>query len=177
MRALDPRRPGDAAFAVRATRLFRGAGYMAWTREADGEPPVHAAIAAVYAHVTAPLRRLADRFANEIVLTLGAGARPPAWALDALPDLPAIMAEAGARERSAERAAVDHVERVVLQDRVGQDFPATVTDVREGRAVVQLVDPAVVAPLDDDRAVAGERITARLVSADPVARRVRFIRA
>lgn len=177
VRALDPTRSGDAAFAVRATRLFRGAGYMAWTREADGEPPVHAAIAAVYAHVTAPLRRLADRFANEIVLALGAGAEPPAWARDALPSLPAIMAETGARERAAERAAVDHVEAVILGARVGEEFAATVTDVREGRAVVQIADPAVVAPLDDERAVPGERITARLVSADPLTRRVRFVRA
>ena len=83
VRALDPRRPDDAAFAVRASRLFRGAGYAAW-RPADGPPPVHAAIAAPYAHVTAPLRRLCDRIANEVVLALAAGAEPPEWALSAL---------------------------------------------------------------------------------------------
>ena len=35
--------------------------------------PIHAGVAAPYAHVTAPLRRLADRYANEIVLAHCAG--------------------------------------------------------------------------------------------------------
>ena len=42
------------------TMLFRGAGYAPFT---DGNAPaqaIHAAIAAPYAHVTAPLRRLVD---------------------------------------------------------------------------------------------------------------------
>jgi exoribonuclease R len=174
VRALDPARPGDAAFAVRATRLFHGAGYAAWTRESGEEPPVHAAIASIYAHVTAPLRRLADRFANEIVLALQAGAAPPEWAAGALVGLPATMAESGRRERSAERAAVDYVESALLAPRVGEEFAATVVDVREGRATVQLADPAVVAPLDADGAEAGSRVRVRVASADPSARAVRF---
>ena len=70
VRALDAANPRHAAFAVRASRLFRGAGYRAWTRAAGDPPPPHAAIAAPYAHVTAPLRRMADRVANEVVLAL-----------------------------------------------------------------------------------------------------------
>jgi exoribonuclease R len=177
VRGLDPARPGDAAFAVRATRLFHGAGYAVWRSEDGGEPPVHAAIASGYAHVTAPLRRLADRFANEIVLALCAGATPPAWVLEALPGIPGAMASAGGRERQAERAAVDYVESAVLAGRVGEVFTGTVVDIREGRATVQLSDPAVVAPLDAEGAVAGERITVRLSESDPAERRVRFTRA
>lgn len=173
VRALDPSRPAHAAFAVRATRLFHGAGYVAWTR-ADGEPPVHAAIAAVYAHVTAPLRRLADRFANELVLALHAGAAPPAWVVEALPEIPGIMAATGARERQAEKAAVDHVESALLAGRIGEVFAGVVTDVRDGHATVQLADPAVVAPLDDPGAIAGEPIRVRLTAADPLAGRVAF---
>ena len=168
--------PRDAAFAIRATRLFHGAGYAAW-RRADGEPPVHAAIASLYAHVTAPLRRLADRVANEIVLALCAGEDPPAWALEALPEIPGIMAETGARERQAERAAVDLVESAVLAGRVGEVFSGTVTDVREGRATVQLADPAVVAPLDADGVAPGDPVRVRLAAADPATRRVAFDRA
>ena len=78
VRSLDGRRPGDLAFAVRATRLFHGAGYAVWRREGSGAPPVHAAIASVYAHVTAPLRRLVDRFANEIVARAVRRRRPAA---------------------------------------------------------------------------------------------------
>ncbi|HTI34585.1 MAG TPA: hypothetical protein VL422_12970, partial [Miltoncostaea sp.] len=173
VRALDPRRPGHAAFAVRASRLFRGAGYAAW-RRADGPPPVHAAIAAPYAHVTAPLRRLCDRVANEVVLALAAGAEPPAWALEALDAMPERMAETTRRERDAERAAVDFVEAVLLAPRIGAVFDGVVTDVREGHATVQIADPAVVAPLDGDGAAPGTRVRARLAAADPEGRRVRF---
>jgi exoribonuclease R len=177
VRSLDPSRPAHAAFAVRATRLFHGAGYAVWRRADGGAPPVHAAIASLYAHVTAPLRRLADRFANEIVLAHCAGVAPPAWAMNAVEQMPDIMAACGSRERRAERAAVDYVESALLSGRIGEVFPGTVVDVREGRATVQLTDPAVVAPLDGDGAVAGERVSVRLARADIQAREVRFTRA
>jgi exoribonuclease R len=176
VRGLDPRRPGHAAFAVRATRLFRGAGYAAW-RRADGPPPVHAAIAAPYAHVTAPLRRLCDRVANEVVLALAAGTEPPEWALRALDETPERMAETTRRARDAERAAVDHLEAVLLAPRLGEVFDGVVTDVRDGRATVQVADPAVVAPLDGDGAEPGTRVRARLAVADPAGRKVRFAMA
>ncbi|MEK8226128.1 hypothetical protein NKG05_08695 [Oerskovia sp. M15] len=48
----------------------------------------HAAIAAEYAHVTAPLRRLVDRYGTEICLALSAGDEVPAWVRDALPGCP-----------------------------------------------------------------------------------------
>ena len=173
VRALDPRRPADAAFAVRASRLFHGAGYAVW-RRGEGEPPAHGAIAAPYAHVTAPLRRLADRVANEIVLALAAGAEPPPWALAALEEMPERMAEATGRERAAERAAIDYLEAVLLAPRVGEAFDGVVTDVRDDRATVQITDPAVVAPLDGDSAEPGTRVRVRLSVADPAERRVRF---
>ncbi|WP_217923565.1 RNB domain-containing ribonuclease [Miltoncostaea oceani] len=176
VRALDPADPHHAAFAVRAARLFGGAAYTPWRREDGTEPPVHAAIAAVYAHVTAPLRRLADRFANEIVLAFCEGREPPAWAVAPLDEIAATMAATGQRERQAERAAIDLVEAAVLAPRVGESFPAVVTDVRDDRVTVQVADPAVVAPLEDGAATPGERISARLVTADPATRRVRFAR-
>ncbi len=177
VRSLDPTRPTHAAFAVRATRLFRGAGYAAWRRIDGAAPPGHAAIASLYAHVTAPLRRLADRFANEIVVALCAGVDPPAWAAEALTEIPAIMASTVARERRAGRAAIDLVECAILAGRVGEAFPGMVIDVRDGRATVQLSDPAVVAPLDDVGAVAGDLLSVRLQSADAQTRQVRFTRA
>ena len=53
-----------------------------------GDPPVHAAIASIYAHVTAPLRRLVDRYANEIVLAHCAGVAPPGWVMAGLDAIP-----------------------------------------------------------------------------------------
>ena len=61
VRGLDRTNPRHLALIHEATALFRGAGYTAF----DGELPEqreHAAVAAPYAHVTAPLRRLVDRF-------------------------------------------------------------------------------------------------------------------
>jgi exoribonuclease R len=174
VRALDPSRPGDAAFAVRASRLFRGAGYAAWTRAAGDPPPPHAAIAAPYAHVTAPLRRMADRVANEVVLALSRGEEPPHWALEALPRMPEVMQAAGARERAAERLALDYLESVLLAGRVGEVFDATVVDVRDDRPVVQIAEPAVIAALDARGPKPGELLRVRLTEADPEARRVVF---
>ena len=171
VRGLDPARPGHAAFAVRASRALGGAGYAAW-RARDGEPPAHAAIAAPYAHVTAPLRRLADRAANEVVLALAAGAPVPAWALEALPALPDVMRETTARARAAERAAVDYVEAVVLAGCAGEVFDAVVVDVRDDRPVVQLAAPAVLATLDRAGPRPGDALRVRLVRVDPGARAV-----
>lgn len=57
--SLDPAQPAQVALMTRATHGLRGAGYQAF----DGSTPEHAghaAIAANYTHVTAPLRRLVD---------------------------------------------------------------------------------------------------------------------
>ena len=82
---LVSRIPEHAAFLNEATTLFRGAGYVAFGMPGpDGAvvpPPEntrHAAIAADYAHVTAPLRRLVDRYATEVCLAISAGTPGPA---------------------------------------------------------------------------------------------------
>lgn len=175
VRGLDPSAPLDAAMMAQAARALRGAGYQ----DFNAAPPAldrHWAIAASYAHVTAPLRRLADRYANEIVLALAAGREPPEWALEALPELPKRMGRAHSAERTLEAAIVDFVEAALLRDRVGQEFTAIVIDVDadEGRARLQITEPAVVATMDADGLSLGDRVVVRLVEADPQARRVRF---
>jgi exoribonuclease R len=159
IRAVDPRRPHDAAFLEEAASLLRGAGYVSF----EGAPPadaMHAAVAAPYAHVTAPLRRLADRYAT--ALCLG----DPVSGLD---ELPAEMARGGREAGAVERACVDLVEALVLAPRVGERFPATVIDDHE----IQLADPAVRARCDGD-VEPGVELTVRLVEADPARRHVRF---
>lgn len=185
VRGLDPHRPAHAALMTQAARVLRGASYAAF----DGTVPeqtLHAAIASPYAHVTAPLRRLADRFANEVVLAVAAGRRPPGWALDALPELPALMDKAHQHDRALERAVVDFVEAAVLAPHVGDEFDAVVTNVARGRATVQLRDPAVLASVDlgaGDGAegsegaaalVPGAAVRLRLAAVDLPARTVTF---
>jgi exoribonuclease R len=174
VRSLDPTTVAGAVLLRAAARVLRGAGYEAF----DGAPPehpVHAAVALPYAHVTAPLRRLADRYANEVVVALVAGRRPPAWAIDALGELPALMAAARRRERDLENATVDAAETLVLSSRVGESFAAIVIGAdRNGRRTVQLRDPAVVGPLADSTAEPGDEITVVLRDADPATRTVTF---
>jgi exoribonuclease R len=172
---LDPTRPASAALLVLATRLLRGAGYTAF----DGpvpEQPLHSAVAMPYAHATAPLRRLADRYVSEVCLALCAGEPVPAWARGALPRLPDAMAGATRRANALDRAAIDLAEAVVLAPRVGQRFSAMVVDRGDSGGTVQLADPAVRARCVGADLPLGERIAVRLVTADPARRQVVFAR-
>jgi exoribonuclease R len=171
---LDPGRPRHAAFIDHAAELMRGARYTAF----DGDRPadaVHGAVAVPYAHVTAPLRRLADRYATEVCLSLVGGHDVPTWAREALPRLPAVMEASDRRASRAERAAIDLAEAVVLADRVGEEFDAVVVDVDDDgtSGIVALVDPPVVARCRG-RVPRGERVKVRLTVADPARRLVSF---
>jgi exoribonuclease R len=165
IRRLDPRRPREAALLEEAATLLRGAGYVAF----DGSPPagaIHAGVAAPYSHVTAPLRRLADRFATAACL----GDR-----LEALPRIPGEMAAGGRNAGAVERACVDLVEALVLAPRVGERFAAMVIDRMGSDAVeIQLAEPAVRARCEGDGLEPGQELTVRLVEADPGRRLVRF---
>ena len=171
--SLDATDPHHAAFLEDATSLLRGAGYTAF----DGGLPelaTHAAVAAEYAHATAPLRRLVDRYVSEVCLSVCAGEDVPGWVRTALPALPAEMAESDRRARSLERECLALMEAVVLRDSVGQEFDAVVVDVRdEGGGTVQLADPAVRAAFDGKLPL-GELLRVRLSEADVEKRSVRF---
>ncbi len=158
--------PRAAAFLIQAARTLRGAGYAGFDGTVPDQPE-HGAIASVYAHVTAPLRRLVDRFGNEILLALHAGTRPPAWALEALDELPSLMGQASQRESTLERALLDYAEAVVLAPGVGRRFTGTVVDVGRNRAQVQIAEPAVVATVTGDGWQLAQEIGLQLTAADP----------
>lgn len=172
--AADPR---GAAFLDLAATLLRGSAYTAFIGKPPDQP-LHAGVAASYAHVTAPLRRLADRFALEACLAASVGKRPPPWVLDALPTLPATMASTTRRANEAERAAIDLVEAVLLADRVDEEFDAAVVEAADdGRSgAVALDDPAVRARCVGPGLVPGTRVRVRLTEADPATRTLRFAR-
>ena len=169
--ALDPAEPRAAAFVDQAADLLRGASYT----PVGGEVQEHAAVAAPYAHVTAPLRRLADRYATEVCLALFEGREAPEWAVTALPGLPETMARTDRVAGAAERGAVDLVEAVLLEGRVGEEFEAAVLDAdpERGTGTVAIDDPPVRARCRG-RLTPGDRTRVRLVEADPQARKVRF---
>lgn len=171
--ALDPALPTHSALLVLATRLLRGAGYTAF----DGAPPeqpLHSALAAPYAHCTAPLRRLADRHVGEVCLALCAGEAVPSWAREALPQLPAVMTAVDRRSAALDRAVVDLAEALLLAPRVGEVFEAAVVEASsKGGGVVQLLDPPVRAKATGTLPL-GRHLRVRLVTADPVTRQVLF---
>ncbi|HEU5107377.1 MAG TPA: RNB domain-containing ribonuclease [Micromonosporaceae bacterium] len=172
---LDPKRPEALALFMDATRLLRGAGYTVF----DGATPqraTHAGLGAPYAHVTAPLRRLVDRFAAEICLALSAGREVPDWVREALPDLPRLMEVSDALASRVDRACLDQVEAWVLRDQIGREFDATVLRCDGGSAEVFLTEPPVIAKCDGAGMSEGEHVRVRLVDADATERRVRFER-
>jgi exoribonuclease R len=174
VRAEDGSTPESAAFLTQVTHVLRGAGYTVVT-ESGHPPPIHGALRMPYAHVTAPLRRLADRYANEIVVALCADRPLPEWATEGLPRLPETMAEAHNRSDAVEAAVLHLAEVVVLAHQVGRKFPATVVDLKkEERATIMVRNPPVVAKLPANGLALGETIQVRLEAADPIQRKVTF---
>ncbi|MFD4869310.1 RNB domain-containing ribonuclease [Streptomyces sp. NPDC058412] len=179
VRSLDPHRPAHAAFLQECTALLRGAGYTVFTGGETPDPAIHSAVAAPYAHCTAPLRRLADRYAGELCVAAVAGAEPPQWAVAALDALPREMAEGTRLANTVERESVDLVEAAVLKDRVGETFEATVIDVNDHEPLVgtvHLEDPAVVGRIESATLALplGDRIRVRLTEADPGTAKILF---
>jgi len=166
LRALDRDDPMALPVLEAAASLFRGAGYLVF----DGETPqdaVQAAIAAPYAHATAPLRRLVDRWALAICLAVSNGDPVPEWARGSLAELPALMQESGQRASRLNAATVNSVEAALLTPLVGSTIEATVIELRGERAAVQIADPAVTAtaPLPEG-AKPGDVVRLRVVRAD-----------
>ena len=175
IRSLDPARPEHAAMVVASARLLRGSGYVAFDGEVPAEP-LHSALASEYAHVTAPLRRLCDRYAAEVCVALCAGEPVPAWVLEALPGLPKTMQQSGQRAKSYERAVLDLVEAGLLSARVGEELDGVVVSTDEKnptRGVVVLKSLGVEAPVVGDQALPlGTDVRVRLEKADVATRKV-----
>jgi exoribonuclease R len=175
VRGLDRTNPRHLALIHEATSLFRGAGYTAF----DGAPPQvreHGAVAAPYAHVTAPLRRLVDRFGLVVCEAVSQGREVPDAVRAALPDLPALMQESDRVARAAERACSDATEAAVLHGREGEVFRAVVVDHTDQGMEVQLVDLPVLARVTGERVARGGEVSVRLGSADVQAGTVTFAR-
>ncbi len=174
--SLDPQDPDHVAFLEQAAQTLRGAGYHVLDGT-ERPAPVHGAIAAHYAHVTAPLRRLADRYANAVLLELSADREPSDDLRAALAPLPEIMGDAGRRVHQVERAVVDLAEAIALQGSEGDVFHGVVVDVEQETARVLIRRPPIVASLDADGASLGDEITVRVVRVDAGSRQIELARA
>lgn len=174
---IDAERPNGPAFLNLAARLLRGASYASF----DGTLPerlMHSGVGAPYAHCTAPLRRMADRYVNEICVALCEGSTIPDWVRDQLAALPKEMSSSDQRAHTFNRAIIDATEAYVLASRIGEEFDATVVDKYEGEragsALVQLREPAVraVCDLGGTNVQLGTQLRVRCTEANPNTRTV-----
>lgn len=170
-RTMNAAVPAEAAFMLAARRAGQGASYAPLR---PGERPWHAAVGATYAHATAPLRRLADRYVLRAVLAI-ANAQPVAPEVeDAFQRLPAVMARADARDGQIDRAVIDLAETVLLTGQEGEVFQAIVTDAGETGSRIQLCDLPVVSRLAMPGLAPGQKIAVRLAGIDPDRRLLHF---
>ena len=166
---LDPARPAEAALMLAIRRASPGAAYEPYR---NGVRPWHAAVAATYAHATAPLRRLADRYVVEAALAVANGRTVPEPVAAAFEKLPDVMQKADGLSGQIARAVIDLAEVVSLQGREGERFAAVVTDTDQRGARIQLSAEPVVARIAADGLKPGDELVVRLDGADPVERRL-----
>lgn len=181
--ALTPDDPHQAALLWESTALLRGAGYTPFDGELPPQPR-HAALAVEYAHATAPLRRLIDRYSSETCLALAAGEPVPEWVRTALPLLPGEMERGERDSKAVERACIDLAETMVLSESIGQEFIGVVLDLNDridwdqngkpDAGTVMLRDPAVIARLDGHDLPQGAEVRVRLTKVDLPTRKVYF---
>lgn len=168
-RRLDPAKPADAAMMLAIRRASPAAGYQPYR---EGMRPWHAAVAATYAHATAPLRRLADRYVVEAALAVANGGRPASP--DVFERLPDVMQKADALSGQIAHAVIDLAEAVTLTGCEGETFSAVITDVDDRGARIQLASPPVVARIKANGLTPGQALTVKLEAADPERRIVQF---
>jgi exoribonuclease R len=163
LRTLDRADPRALAVLQDAASLFRGAGYEAFEGTAP-EQPMQAALAAPYAHVTAPLRRLVDRWGLVICESIARGADVPAWVRTSLGDLPRAMGSSGGVAGRLESGTIDRIEAALLAGRVGDEFDAVVLAQNTSHTRIQLTQPAVEASVDGVFGTLGEPVRVRLLA-------------
>ncbi|MER9839855.1 RNB domain-containing ribonuclease [Mesorhizobium australicum] len=170
-RTLDPTDPHQAALMLEIRHASPGASYQPYQ---DGVVPWHEAMAATYAHATAPLRRLGDRYVVRCALAIANGQPVPQPVTEAFARLPKAMGRADSRASQINHAAIDLAEAVMLEGREGETFKAVVTDFVDHGVRIQLADMAVVATVKASGLRQGDGLTLRLVLADPDQRSIVF---
>ena len=167
---VDADTPHGMAVMREAQKLLRGSGYVDLSEDA---PEVHAGIGGYYAHVTAPLRRLIDRFATEVCLAICAGTPVPEWVTRDAARMLKTMGRSSQLANTVEKACLHLTEATVLEPWVGHNFDGVTLKSGEEQSRVFIVDPPVLAP---SAGAPEESVSTKfsLVHADTDAREVGF---
>jgi len=169
-RRMDPENKVHQRFLLDARRAGGRASYAMFS---EAKSPWHSAIGATYAHATAPMRRLADRYVLDLAYLLCNGDSVPPTLNQQIAQLPAIMERCEGRASNVDRAVIDLLEAVSLQDRVGEILDAEVVDAENG--IVQTFDSAIRARASQlFKAENGAKVRVRIDVADPTKRLVRL---
>ncbi len=169
-RRMDPENFTHQQFLLFARRAGGRARYAVFNSET---PPWHSAIAASYAHATAPMRRLADRYVLDLAYSLANGHSVPSSQTEQLAELPMVMERCENRASNVDRAVIDLLEAVSLQHRVGEILEAEVVDAEHG--IVQTHDSAIRARATKlPRVENGATVRVRIDVANPSTRTVRL---
>lgn len=175
--SLDPGRPRQMALFEAATLLLRGAGYRGFR---GGVPPDedlrHGGLASHYAHVTAPLRRLVDRYTLATCTALAAGRAVPGWVEEAVGEIPEVMEETDTRASGVERKCVDAAEAWVMGGRTGETFEATVLDADGRGSQIWIDEPPILAWAEGIRAKPGQVIEVVVDDTDVIRGMIAFSR-
>jgi len=173
---LDPALPRHLAVFEAATRLLRGSGYLGFSGGAPGSPLDHAGVAAPYAHVTAPLRRLADRFALAACVAVVSERPVPGWVEEATEEIAATMEKTAVQAGQVEAQCINAAEAWVMGERLGERFPAVVLDRNDGGVEVWIDDPPVLVRASGIEADLGEVIELEIQEVDPDSGNIRLSR-
>ena len=167
---VDADTPRGMAVMREAQKLLRGSGYVDLSEK---QAEVHAGIGGFYSHVTAPLRRLIDRYATEVCLAICAGEDVPEWVERDAPRVMKTMGRSSQLANTVEKACLHLTEATVLEPWVGHNFDGVTLKSGEDAARVFIVDPPVLAP-SAGAPEEGAETKFSLVRADPAAREVGF---
>ena len=172
LHSVDADSPRGMAVMREAQRLLRGADYV-WLE--DGQADVHAGIGGYYAHVTAPLRRLVDRFATEVCLALSGGYEVPQWVRERAGDVMSTMRSTSQLASQVDKACLNLTEATVLAPWVGTNFEAVVVDggPKREKARLFVLDPPVIGQAVGHPET-GKETMVSLVKADVAERDVLF---
>ena len=170
-RRMDPMNATHQRFLLDARR---GGGKATYAVFDPTRKPWHSAMAATYTHATAPMRRLADRYVLDLAECLANQQKPTTEFLAKLNQLPDVMLRYETRANNVDRAVIDLLEAVALQNRIGEILLAEVIDA--GSSIVQTEDAAIRARVQGlpKQIAEGQKIRVRIEAADPVHRRVTF---
>lgn len=165
--------PGMAVMRE-AQKLLRGADYDVLSGPPTKED-VHAGVGGYYANVTAPLRRLADRFAIEACLAIAADKPVPEWASSRFAEVAESMKRTTTLAGNVDRACLRLTEATVLTPYVGDTFQAIVLAAmpEQNKSRIFLEEPPVLCGCAGSPEEATE-VTVRLADADIEQRTVTF---